>query len=46
MRAQDFVSMGWTLQCCIEAVSCMVKTVKDYAAAKKSPQWTANILEA
>jgi len=28
---------------CIEAMSSMVKTVKDHAAAKTSSQWTANV---
>jgi hypothetical protein len=43
MRDKDFASMGWTLHCCSEAMSSVVKTVKDHAATKTSPQWTANI---
>ncbi len=42
MRDKDIASMGWALQCCSEAMSCMVKAVKDHVAAKTSPQWTAN----
>jgi hypothetical protein len=43
MRDKDSALMGWPLHCCSEAMSCVVKTVKDHAASKKLPQWAANI---
>jgi hypothetical protein len=43
IRAKDSASMGCSLDCCSEAMSCVVQTVKDHVATKTLPQWTANI---
>ena len=43
MRDKDFASVGCSLHCCSEAMSCVVKTVKDHVATKTLPQWAANI---
>jgi hypothetical protein len=43
MRGKESASMGWTLHGCSDDVCGVVKAVKDHAAAKTSPQWTANI---
>ena len=34
IRDQDFALMGWTYQCCIEAMSTVVKAVKDHVATE------------
>jgi hypothetical protein len=37
---------GLDMQCCSEAMSGVVKTVKDHEAIKTMPQWTADMFKA
>jgi hypothetical protein len=39
---RDTASMGRALQCCIETVSCMVKTAKDHATTETQPRWVGH----
>jgi len=40
-KRQKLCLDGLDMRCCIEAVSPLVKTVKDQLATKTQPQWTA-----